>query len=150
MVDRRTPYIQCSKLDVGVLVAYPALQGAHGLFRLHCLGANDIGYLEVEGHVLAGDGQQRFGCSPDACTHRLEEVARSICSSSALLEEVPNHPAMMVVAESGMRGRRECPGVCGVAWYGVVWCAMPSPQWGSSSAVEVRLGRWLGDIDYSL
>lgn len=34
-------------------------------------------------------------CKPGAsCAYRLDVVARSICSSSALLDEVPNHPAM--------------------------------------------------------
>lgn len=46
-------YIQSGKLDVGVLIPYPLLQCAHGISRLHCLGANNIGYLEVEGHVLS-------------------------------------------------------------------------------------------------
>ena len=46
--------IQCGNLDVWVLVLYPALQRAHGIFRLHRFGANDVGYLEVERHVLSG------------------------------------------------------------------------------------------------
>jgi len=50
-------YIQRCQLDIGVFVPYAALQGAHGLFRLHCFGANDVGYLEVEGHVLPAEHQ---------------------------------------------------------------------------------------------
>jgi len=46
-------YVQGGKLDVGVLIPYPLLQCAHGISRLHRLGANNVGYLEVEGHVLS-------------------------------------------------------------------------------------------------
>ena len=46
-------HIQSRQLDVGVLVPYPLLQRAHGIFRLHCLGSNHVGDLEVEGHVLS-------------------------------------------------------------------------------------------------
>lgn len=47
------PYIESSELDVWVLVPDAALQRAHGIFRLHCLGPNHVGDFEVEGHVLA-------------------------------------------------------------------------------------------------
>ena len=90
-------YIPSSQLDVGVLVADSLLQRAHGIFRLHCLGPDHVGYLEVEGHVLPARHQhlslqllqQSFS------TYRLEVVARSICSSSALLVDDPNQPAMV-------------------------------------------------------
>jgi hypothetical protein len=35
-------YIQGGELDVGVLVAYAPLEGAHGFFRLHRLGPDHI------------------------------------------------------------------------------------------------------------
>lgn len=49
--------IQGRELDIWVLVPYPLLQRAHGIFRLHCFGTNDIGYLEVQGHVLEARGR---------------------------------------------------------------------------------------------
>lgn len=52
ILDARVGEVEGRKLDVWVLVPYPALQGSHGIFRLHCLGSNHIGYLEVERHVL--------------------------------------------------------------------------------------------------
>ena len=45
-------HIEGRELDVGVLVADPALQRAHSIFRLHRLGPDHVGYLEVERHVL--------------------------------------------------------------------------------------------------
>jgi hypothetical protein len=50
-------YVECGELDVWVLVPYPLLQRAHGIFRLHRLGANHVGYLEVEGHVFSSWSQ---------------------------------------------------------------------------------------------
>lgn len=44
--------VQRSELYIWILVPYPALQGAHGILGLDCLGANDIRYLEVQRHVL--------------------------------------------------------------------------------------------------
>lgn len=90
-------YIQSSQLDVGVLVADPLLQRAHGIFRLHCLGPNYVGYLEVEGHVLPARHQHLSLqlLQQSLSTYRLEVVARSICSSSALLVDDPNQPAMV-------------------------------------------------------
>src|SRR5690242_1536264 len=92
-------YIQGGQLDVGVLVSYALLQRAHGVSRLHCLGANHVGYLEVEGHVLAVWHQQPVLQLPlcSVSTYRLDVVARSICSSSALLVDDPNQPAMVSV-----------------------------------------------------
>jgi hypothetical protein len=49
--------IEGGELDVRVLVTDALLQRAHGLFRLHCLGADYIGDVEVEGHVLSIWGQ---------------------------------------------------------------------------------------------
>jgi hypothetical protein len=51
---RGVAYIQRGQLDVGVLVADALLQRAHGIFRLHRLGPNHVGDLEVQRHVLAG------------------------------------------------------------------------------------------------
>jgi hypothetical protein len=90
-------YVECGKLDVGVLVPYALLQRAHGIFRLHRLGANHVGYLEVEGHVFSAGRQYSmaqlavYAFSP----YKLEDVARSICSSNALFVEDPNQPAMV-------------------------------------------------------
>lgn len=118
---RAVSYVEGCQLDVWVLVSYAALQSAHGLFRLHRLGANDIGYLEVEGHVLPADGQQRPGNTLGSLgqlslgTHKLDEVARSICSSRALFDDVPNQPAMAAGRGAGARpswrvedGRWDC------------------------------------------
>ena len=97
-------YIQSSQLDVGVLVAYPLLQRTHSIFRLHCLGPNNVGYLEVEGHVLPARHQHLSPQLPrqSSSTHKLEVVARSICSSSALLVDDPNQPAMVCEGEVGV------------------------------------------------
>ena len=97
-------YIQSSQLDVGVLVADPLLQRAHSIFRLHCLGPNNVGYLEVEGHVLPARHQHLSPQLPrqSSSTHKLEVVARSICSSSALLVDDPNQPAMVCEGEVGV------------------------------------------------
>jgi hypothetical protein len=40
-------------LDIGVLVAYAPFEGAHGFFRLHCLGADYVRDFEVERDILA-------------------------------------------------------------------------------------------------
>lgn len=116
-------YIQSSQLDVGVLVADPLLQRAHGIFRLHCLGPNYVGYLEVEGHVLPARHQhlslqlrqQSFS------TYRLEVVARSICSSSALLVDDPNQPAMV---SGGVRLGGRSKGVCQSALCCGITCSL--------------------------
>lgn len=34
-------------------MADPALERAHGIFRLHCLGPDHVGYLEVEWHIFS-------------------------------------------------------------------------------------------------
>src|SRR3954447_15737826 len=52
-------YIQGSKLDVGILVPYPPLQCAHGIFRLHRFGPNHVGYLEVQWHVFSAQLEYR-------------------------------------------------------------------------------------------
>jgi hypothetical protein len=57
-------YIQRGDLDVGVLVFYPALQRAHGISRLHRLGANNVGDFEVERHVFSRNCQH---CSSVLC-----------------------------------------------------------------------------------
>jgi hypothetical protein len=78
-------------------VADPLLQRAHGIFRLHCLGPNNVGDLEVEGHILPARHQHVILplLQHSFSTYRLEVVARSICSSSALLVDDPNQPAMV-------------------------------------------------------
>lgn len=53
ILDAGVCEVQCRQLDVGVLVAYALLERAHGLVGLHCLGSNDVGYLEVQRHVLS-------------------------------------------------------------------------------------------------
>lgn len=94
-------YIQGSELHVGVLVPYPPLERAHGLLGLHRFRANEVGYLEVQGNVLSAEASvgvysAMCSCSHSAAsTYKLDEVARSICSSSALFPD-PNQPAMML------------------------------------------------------
>jgi hypothetical protein len=90
-------YIQSSQLDVGVLVPYPLLQCAHGISRLHRFGSNNVGYFEVEGHILSIQSKQGSSQLDIAIgtTYKLDDVARSICSSSAPAVEDPNQPAMV-------------------------------------------------------
>ncbi len=45
-------YIKGAKLGVGILVAYPPFEGAHGILRGDGFRAYDIGDLEVEGNVF--------------------------------------------------------------------------------------------------
>jgi DNA-binding helix-hairpin-helix protein with protein kinase domain len=52
------PYVEGAKLGIGVLVVDALLEGAHGFLGLHRLGADDIGYLEVEGNVFTVDGHK--------------------------------------------------------------------------------------------
>jgi hypothetical protein len=86
-------YIQSSQLDVGVLVPYPLLQCAHGISRLHRFGSNNVGYFEVEGHILSiqsKQGSSQLDISIGT-TYKLDDVARSI---SPAVED-PNQPAMV-------------------------------------------------------
>jgi hypothetical protein len=52
------PYVQRAELGVGIPVVDALLERAHSLFGLDRLGSNDIGYLEVEGDVLAARNQR--------------------------------------------------------------------------------------------
>jgi hypothetical protein len=54
--ERVQAYIQGPELDIGILVTYTTLENTHGLLWRHCLGSNDVGYLQVEGHILAAYG----------------------------------------------------------------------------------------------
>lgn len=58
ILDARVGEIEGRELDVGIPVAYAALQAAHGLLGLHRLAADDVGDLQVESDVLerAGGG----------------------------------------------------------------------------------------------
>ena len=115
-------YVEGGQLDVGVLVAYPLLQRAHGVFSLHRLGPNHVGYLEIEGHVLSAACQygMRGSQGRRSRAYKLEDVARSTCSSKALLVDDPNQPAMAMESTlcaggdydyyylRGSDGRRAC------------------------------------------
>lgn len=61
ILDAGVGEIQRGELDVGVLVAYAALQAAHGLLGLDCLAADNVGDLQVEGDVFERTG----GCALD-------------------------------------------------------------------------------------
>jgi hypothetical protein len=86
-------------LDIGVLVAYAPFEGAHGFFRLHCLGADYVRDFEVERDILAIESISSAKCTSSRCcagqTYRLEAVAFSIWPSSSLFDEL-NQPAMCV------------------------------------------------------
>lgn len=45
-------YVQGAQLGVWILVADALLEGAHGIFGRHRLGADDIGDLEVQSYVF--------------------------------------------------------------------------------------------------
>lgn len=63
-------------------------------------------------------------------THRLDEVARSICSSRALFEDVPNQPAMAAETGAGEQCRR-----------GWSWEALELPcSWAVSRVCRRRAG----------
>lgn len=71
ILGTRVGEVQGSKLNVWILVAYSALERAHGLFGLDRLGADDIGDFEVEGNVFeTGRG----------CTVNLLVESRVACS----------------------------------------------------------------------
>jgi hypothetical protein len=81
--------------------------------------------------------------SPEGHTHRLEDVARSICSSKALFVEDPNQPAM--VSERIACKACVCGSIEGVAelWAGLVellvqWAAYESVGVAAWLSTEVR------------
>lgn len=101
-------YIQCRKLDVWILIPYPPLQRPHSFLRLDSLGPNAVGYFEIQSNVFSvvklvlHYALRILSLTRRASsTYKLEAVARSICSSRALLEDA-NQPAMVAV-EGGLR-----------------------------------------------
>ena len=101
-------YVQRCKLDVWILIPYPPLQRPHSFLRLDSLGPNDVGYFEIQSNVFSVVRlipHYALGILSLArqapLTYKLEAVARSICSSRALLEDA-NQPAIVAV-RGGLR-----------------------------------------------
>ena len=96
-------YVQYCKLDVWILIPYPPLQRPHSFLRLDSFGPNDVGYFEIQGNVFSVVKlilHYALGilslARQASSTYKLEAVARSICSSRALLEDA-NQPAIVAV-----------------------------------------------------
>lgn len=51
-------YAEREQLHVRVLVVETTLQGTHGIFWSHGLGANLVAYLKVERNILGAGGQE--------------------------------------------------------------------------------------------
>lgn len=81
----RDTYIQSTELEVRILIAYAPLQGAHSFLWLNGFRPNDVRDFEIQGNVLSVLISPGKRISADRCmsTHKLDEVARSICSSRA-------------------------------------------------------------------
>ena len=60
---RAGTYVQSAQLGIWVLVVDAFFKRAHRLLWLNRLGADDIGYLKVEGDVLSIAGSGSDGCS---------------------------------------------------------------------------------------
>ena len=87
-------------------MSYSSFQRPHGFSRLHALGSYDVGDLEIQRDILSA-GLLVFSyfkvTRPDQVlndkfqTYRLDEVARSICSSRAEFDA--NHPLIMIAED---------------------------------------------------
>ena len=72
ILHARVREVERSKLDVGIFVAYSALQTAHRLFGLHRLAADDVGDLQVECDVFEGGAGGALDLSIELAVRRAE------------------------------------------------------------------------------
>lgn len=94
VVEAWSPNVERCKLNVGIFVSYPPLQRPHSLLGLYAFGSDDVGYFEIQCNILSIAGQQFCGMYQKVHeAYRLDEVARSICSSRAEFEA--NHPLII-------------------------------------------------------
>jgi len=127
------------------------LQGTHGLLRLHSLGANDVGYFEVEGNVLTVAVELDLtlwwygGRAEEGSSYRLLLVAFSICSSRAPLAPEDHQP---IILEAFCKGRFECHGVSGCQ--GRCDRCMTGCWWTRGSQIGLSRGRGPGGLRLEL
>jgi hypothetical protein len=96
----RLKYLESSKLYIRILIFKPSFQRSHCISRLNAFGTDEIGYLQIQCNVLpdtAGKSEE-FIRDMRNDTHKDDDVAFSICSSSGEADE--NQPAMMRAAIS--------------------------------------------------
>ena len=80
VLDAGISEVEGAKLLVGIFGANPPLQRSHSIFGLNCSGADDVGYLEVQGNILqtAAGGllnlfiQGAVGRGREPTTHHVE------------------------------------------------------------------------------
>jgi hypothetical protein len=112
ILDACVGEVEGGELNVGVLVADALLEGAHGVFRLHRLGADYIGDVEVEGHVLSvwrqSGGDAAGGEDSEMRTSSRWWRARSARRARCWSRTQTSPPWWAAEMDRGGRGRGRC------------------------------------------